>query len=201
MTGPGIHLTTEDSIVEHLIGAFNAIFNEYWWPTYTTWVSSTLDGETGVCTVDFSALDMPLSKFWDIRSVVDDTTERPISRLPETFIASKATGDKPRYIVGYPERTDKVFRVVPYTAVGTVHVNYRSRPTRIDLDTVLNVEEEYLVAAATYLYLADDGTNPGATQTAERRLQQCQRTVRDLLSDTVSLEQNPQGPVDFWWVS
>ena len=26
MTGPGIHLTTEDSIIEHLIGSFNAIF-------------------------------------------------------------------------------------------------------------------------------------------------------------------------------
>ena len=104
MTGPGIHLTTEDSIVEHLIGAFNAIFNEYWWPNYTTWRSSTLDGTTGACVVDWSALDLPLSKFWDIRAVVDDTTERPISRLPETFIASKATGDKPRYVVGYPER-------------------------------------------------------------------------------------------------
>ena len=201
VAGPGVHLTTEDSIVEHIISSFNTIFTEYWWPGYTRWQEATLDGTTGACDVDWANLDMPLTKYWDIRAVVPDESEIPLQPLPEGFLAHKSTGDRPLYITGYPERPDKVFRVVPYSATGIIHVRYRSRPVRINLDTILNVEEEYLVAAATYLYLADDGTNPGATAIAEQRVQSCQKTVRDLLSDTIPMEQYPQGPVNFWWAS
>jgi hypothetical protein len=201
MTGPGIHLTTEDSLIEHIISSFYAVFNEYWWPQYTTWFKTSLDQETGAPVHDLSQLEMPLREFYDIQDVIEDGSEMPLRVLPAGFIPTKVTGNRSMYIMPYPERPDKVFRVVPFTSQGDLHIHYRSRPININLDTVLRVDEEYLVAAAAYVYLTDDGTNPGATALARERLDATQRTVRDMLSQIIPVGGVTPGPVDYWWAS
>lgn len=206
LAGPGAQVYAEDTLLEHIVASFTTAFDDYIWPDYQVWVSSSLDETVGVCVADLSAVKdgnnvpTPLTSFIDILGVYPQGYPKALPNAPQHVIPSRITGAQSLYIIPYPQRPDKVFRVIPYTATGDIDICYKTRPSNIDLDTDLKIDEELIVCAATYLYLADDATNPTATNIALGRLQARERKVAQLLAQHIPL--GPQGTVpDFFWSS
>jgi hypothetical protein len=180
LSGPGAQTFTQDILIEHITSAFNNTFDQHTWPAYMVWVATSFDGVTGAVTAD-------LSDFSDILGVYPGTISSPLPNAPVDVVPMLMQGSSPLYIIPYPERVDKVFRVIPFTSTGDVYVNYKSSPTNIDMDTNLHVDEELLVCAATFLYLADDATNPTATNVALGRLQSQEKAVAQRLAQRFPL--------------
>jgi hypothetical protein len=207
LAGPGTQVYTQDVLLEHLTSAFNTTFDDHVWPGYQVWVTSALDGTVGVCTADLSAIKdsndrpLPLTDYLDIIGVYPDASSAPLPAAPIDVIPDLVTGTAGRYIIPYPQRPDKVFRVLPFTATGTLYIQYSSRPVNIDMDTDLKVDEELLIAAATFLYLADDATNPTATNIAMGRLQARERKVAQLMAQRIPIGARNAQPVDYYWSS
>jgi hypothetical protein len=212
LSGPGAQTFTQDILIEHITSAFNNTFDQHTWPAYMVWVATTFDGVTGAVTADLSATPVkdaqgrivdtrPLADFADILGVYPGTISSPLPNAPVDVVPMLMQGSSPLYIIPYPELVDKVFRVIPFTSTGDVYVNYKSSPTNIDMDTNLHVDEELLVCAATFLYLADDATNPTATNVALGRLQSQEKSVAQRLAQRVPLTPFGSQPVDYWWSS
>jgi hypothetical protein len=205
LSGAGAQVYAQDVLLEHLTSAFTTTFDDHIWPDHMVWVTSALDGVTGVATADLTAVKdsndrpMPLTSFLDILGVYPEGARSALPNAPMGQVPDLITGSAPRYIIAYPQRPDKVFRVLPFTATGAVYINYSSKPDDIDLDTTLYVDDELLIAAATYLYLADEGTNPTATNVALGRLQARERVVAQLLAHRLPLGGVNAQPVDYWY--
>jgi hypothetical protein len=78
-------------------------------------------------------------------------------------------GTAPQFIRSYPT-ADKLFRIVPYTATGTLDIHYRARPDEITIDSEILLDETLLTLAATYMYLSKDGSNASNTQELQAML-------------------------------
>lgn len=202
MSGPGIQISGEDAIVEHLTSAYHNYIDDYWWDEQMIWASATLDGVNGDHSLDFLQEGVRrLEYIRDLRYVIPEQSDNiPINRPPAPIYPSQVTGDKALFYVPYADPA-KMFRILPYTALGTINIYYRWREQNIDLDSELLLDEELLVAAATYLYLADDGTNPGATAVAAERLKERERQMRESHSHIIQAQSSVPGPVDYWWQS
>lgn len=207
LAGPGTQVYTQDILLEHITSAFTTTFDDHIWPGYQVWVTSALDETVGVATADLAAVvdsdgnSLALTDFFDLIGVYPSGASAPLPNAPLDVIPDLVTGTAARYIVAYPQRPDKVFRVIPYTATGSLYIQYRARPSNIDMDTNLKVDDELLVCAATFLYLADDATNPTATNIALGRLQARQRTVAQNLAQRIPLGARNAQPVDYFWSS
>lgn len=210
LSGPGAQTFTQDILIEHVTSAFNNTFDQHVWPAYHVWVKSAFDGTLGVVTADLTATPvydpngniidtLPLRAFEDILGVYPGTQQTPLPNAPMDVVPWLMQGNGPMYMIPYPERPDKVFRVIPFTSTGDVYVSYKSAPVDLDLDSDLRVDDELLIAAATYLYLADDGTNPTATNVALGRLQSQERAVAQRLAVRVPVGAYGSQPVDYWW--
>jgi hypothetical protein len=101
-------------------------------------VATSFDGVTGAVVADLSATPvkdaqdrivdtLPLGDFADILGVYPGNTSSPLPNAPMDVVPMLIQGSSPLYIIPYPERVDKVFRVIPFTTTGDVYVNYKSR--------------------------------------------------------------------------
>ena len=165
--GTSVQVYAEERIGDMIQHKFDVLFEEVWWNQFLHWQAATLDGTTGVVTIDLSTLtlngaDIGLKRFEDLERVIPGTRNRGLKRFPDVINPDNVTGDVPRFLEAIGDAT-KVFRVLPITAVGALNIHYRSKPNDFALGDSINFDTQALVLGAAADYLDDDGTNPGAT--------------------------------------
>lgn len=173
--GASVQLYSQDTIIECIKTQFDMYFDEYDWPAYDEWTFGTLDGTLGVITRDMTLVDEDeyprlLRRYEDINAVYPTGSDVQLTEVPAMVPPrSISGGTSPLYIRPY-SLNNKIFRVVPYTATGTVEIHYRARPAEINIDTTILLDETLLTLAATYMYLSKDGSNAGNTQEIQAML-------------------------------
>ncbi len=200
VTGTSVQVYAEDLIGDMIQHKFDVMFEEVWWNQFMHWLDATLDGSTGVVTVDVSALTNPLVRFEDIHSIFPGSSNRPLPRFPDFVNPDNVTGDTPQYIeaVGNAQR---IFRILPLAATVPIKVHYRSMPDAFETGDTVNFDSQALVLGSAYDYLEDDGTNPGATEKMsnmfESRVKQLKKSRAWLPH---KLDPRAAGASDEWWV-
>jgi hypothetical protein len=195
--GASVQSYAEDRIGEMIQHKFDTLFDSRFWPDHSSWATWALDGTLGVVTTDLTDL---VKRFEDIGIIYPEDSDFPITRVtPFSMNPNKFTGTTVRHFESYmATSTAKVFRVWPRAATGNLNVFYRTKPDPfIPTDTVV-FDDQVLVLGATWDYLADDGTNPDATNKMERMYLDRMDQISDNLSnDVIALDHNAGRPASF----
>lgn len=197
VSGRGVQIYAEDKIAEMLQHKFDILFDEEFWPQFYFINQYTLDGTLGVATADLTDV---LKRFVDIRFVLkgDTTTQLPI--LPTSINPFGLSGTTPAYIVANATAS-KRFNVWPKTATGTITVGLRTKPDAFEGDDTVDFDEQLLILGASYDYLEDDASNPGATQKFEAMFDSRRKQWHRMLNSLpVSLDPISQLPQSFDFV-
>lgn len=198
--GSSTQIYAEDIITTFVQDAFDELFAKAWWDAYMERVTATLDGTSGLVTTTLTDIE----NYSDIRYVYRADSDIALPRLPtENFnpIYRLSAGSTPKYIEPNYADTDKHFIVWPKTATGDVDILYRKRPADFVLSSSDDITFDSLLLEdyATYMYLEDDGTNPGATEKykikAENRLSQL---MDNESSDVIQLDPS-EGNIPYDW--
>lgn len=161
--GTGTQTYAEDRIADMVQHKFTVLFEEAFWGHLCHWYTVTLDGALGVPNESMFALSNPLRHFDDIQGIYPTGADKPLPHAPSSRNVFQYDGETPRFVAPY-NQDDKVFRIYPATATGTLEMYYRSRPPEYNPSDIVNFDNQALILGATYDYLEDDGTNPNATQ-------------------------------------
>lgn len=163
VNGTSVQTYAEDLIGEMIQHKFDVLFDMRWWPEYSDWVITTLDGVLGLPTTDFSTVSMGVKRFDDIRVVFHENSRTPLPKLPRDVDPYAASYNQAMFIEPISDRT-RLFRVWPMTATGTLRLHVRKKPNAFVPNDVVYLDDQALILGAVYDYLEDDGTNPNATQ-------------------------------------
>jgi hypothetical protein len=178
--------------------------DEYDWPLYDEWLTATLDGTLGVVTTDLSVVvpgtyERVIGNYDNIKGVYADTSSEPLPELPPGLAPDLDTGTAPMYIQAYFNNA-KLFRVVPYTSIGTVRINFRPVPEEITLNTTLYLDKTLLKLAAVYSYLSRDGTNEANTIKVGEDLMLRERQLGFKRGKPIPISNaRRQASVNRWW--
>ena len=178
VSGTGVQIYAEDRIGEMIQHKFDILFDDLYWPQFTTWETFTLDGTLGVVTDDITS---KIKRYDDIRVVYPAGTSFGLPELPaKTLNPNRLLGVTPLYIEANGANAGKIFNIWPKTATGDVDVNYRTKPDDFGPDDNIDFDSQALILGATFDYLEDDGTNPGATAKFEGMFESRRRQLRTL---------------------
>lgn len=168
VAGEGVQGYGEDSLLEKIRTAYIAVLESRWWDHLMRWEAFDLAGDNGVVTADLATDESLrfLNEYTDIRQIRSDRGHK-ILEAPDGMIPYDQTGDEPVYRKAYDN--EKLFRIIPYTAIGRVHVEFRRREPTFDLTTKPNLDDILIGWIAAHDYLSDDAANPGAAQKAAER--------------------------------
>ncbi len=161
VAGVSAQLYAEDTIVHSIQTSFDRLFKIRWWPMYSTLATYTLDGTAGKVTTDLTAL---IKQFTDIRRIWYDEDESPLMRLPSDKRPDKVTGTQARYWEPLKQEITRVFRIIPITTAGDVHVAFRTKPDDFLITDTIFLDPLLLELAAAYEYVVTDGANPGQAE-------------------------------------
>jgi hypothetical protein len=192
VSGRGTQLYAEDKVAEMIQHKFDVLFDENFWPDYTSVAQYTLDGATGIVTTDLSTL---IKRFVDIDYVMIGNTNTKLTSLPTTINPFGLSGTTPVYLAPN-NSTTRPFKVYPITATGNVTVRFRTKPATFVGEDEVKMDDQLLILGAVYDYLEDDASNPGATQKFEAmfdsRRKQWHRMLNSLPVQLDPLTQLPQ---------
>tara|TARA_Y100000310_G_scaffold96855_1_gene94568 strand:- start:376 stop:1047 length:672 start_codon:yes stop_codon:yes gene_type:complete len=165
-TGTGVQIYAEDRIAEMIQHKFDVLFEEVWWPQFTTWAQWTLDGTLGIVTTDLTDL---VKRFEDIRVIFPENSTTPLTKMsPLTTNPYELSGTQPIHYESLgptdSNLTSRVFQIWPKTATDDIIVQYRTKPDTFVATDTINFDDQALILGTTFDYLEDDGTNPNATQ-------------------------------------
>lgn len=180
VSGTGVQIYSEDVIVKFLQHKLDMLFSKRFWAHFCQWHTLTLVGSGGAHDFDFSASDVNVKHFTDIRVVYRENSDRPLPSLnSRNRNPYNITGDTPRYVeplaTAASSYATKLFRVWPLTATGTLYVHARTYPSKlVDIEGSAEVEfdADALALGAAWEYAEDDGTNPGAAQKLQTLFEQ-----------------------------
>ena len=108
-------------------------------------------------------------------------TSAALAALPSTVNPYGLSGTAPIYFAPY-NTVSKVFQVWPRSATGTLTVAGRTKPTAFVAGDTVDFDDQLLILGATYDYLEDDGSNPGATQKFEAMFDSRRKQMHRLLN-------------------
>lgn len=163
VSGENVQLYAEDRILDMLQNKYDTLFDKLWWPTLMRRLTKTLDGTSGLVTVNFTSAD--LTRFGDIRHIYIEGDVHPIPEVPLNINPAVTTGTRAKYYEPN-ETAGKIFKCYPITSTGNIIIHYRFKQAAFvdDPTAEINFDDNLLVAGVVYDYLEDDGTNPGATE-------------------------------------
>lgn len=193
-SGVDTQVYTEDRVRQALQHKFTTLFDEYWWPQFTTWQEEyQLDGSTGQVVGDLST---KIKKFTDIRNVFNAYSGYPLPRAPNNLRTRDITNP---CVQSVPNAT-KVFRIIPVTTAGAIWITYRTRPARFTNDNdLVDMDEEALILGTCWDIINDDGTNPGAEDKFRMLYNERERQLRKLMHN-MEASGNPRETIPTrWW--
>lgn len=177
VSGIDVQLHAEDQLIEMLRGVYDTLFDDFWYPEYTYFMSGTLDGTTGQITAD---IDTQILRYKDIHSVFWDEDEVP---LPQVMPGTSLNRIRRRSVMP-SANPQKVFKVVPVDETGPVHIWYRTKIADSvwednELDTQIPFDDDVLMYGVVYEFLLMDGSNDSATAEYKNKYQGRQKQMRD----------------------
>ncbi len=175
--GIDVQTHAEDQIVEMIRGVYNTLFDDFWYPEYTKYMTLTLDGTTGNHTGDVSE---QIRRFKDIHSVYYDTCDTP---LPMLSIGGAIDEINTECVVPSDD-PKKVFSILPIDSDLPVTVWYRTRIAdsvwdNDEFNTQIPFDDDVLLYGVVYEFLVMDDSNPTATATYQSKYQGRQKQMRD----------------------
>lgn len=177
LPGLDVQIHAEGQLEEMLRGVYNQLFEDFWYPEFTYFMSSTLDGVSGKLVDDISS---KVKRFADISTVYWDEDEEPLPRvLPGTALNRV----RRRSILPCSD-PKSVFQVVPADETGPVHFWYRTRIAdevwdNQLYDTVINFDDDVLLFGVVYEFLVNDDSNNRATEEYKQKFYGRQQQMRD----------------------
>lgn len=164
--GSGTQLYSEDRIAELLQQVYTINSDKFWIPEQMSWRSAPLDEAAGLPTLDWANIN----SYKDIRAIFFNSSQRPLPRLPSDmnpFTVSGTSGrfQEPLAKDDEPSTTsNRLFRIWPLTATGTVRIHARVRSTSLfrDPTNTIYFDDVAMINGAAFMYAADDGANPGS---------------------------------------
>jgi len=178
--GVSVQQYAEDTIAAILQRQFNIFFDHYWWPTYTTNREVfTLNGFDGQVIED---LTTKIKRTDDIRFIWYGSETTPLSAMPAHMNAVTFR----RYYETVPN--DKLFRIWPVTTTGYVTITYRTKPAPFLPDDDVKIDDDLLVCATCFNYLADDEDAPNAIKKFQEATAKREAQLREAMN---------RGPIPF----
>lgn len=184
VAGVSVQLYAEDHILHSIQTAFDRLFMIRWWPSYMSWTTWTLDGTAGKVTTDLTLL---VKEFTDIRGIWYDTDSETLPRVPTNMRVDRLVGTEARYWEPLKQEITRVFRILPVTTTGDVHVHYRTKPDDFGITDTIYLNPLLLELAAAYEHVVADGANPGHAEMLLGMLKEHYKTV-DAAQDDDSFE-------------
>ena len=185
-SGSGVQVYAEDRIAEMLQHAFTVLFDETFWPQFSSWQQWTLDGTLGIITTDITAL---VKRVDDIDTMFRGSTNTAITQVSNSANPFLLSGTTPIHYeqLGPSDanRVSRVFQIWPKEATGTITAHIRTRPDDFAAEDTVDFDEQALILGATYDYLEDDGTNPNATQKFQGMYEARVRQLKKMKSHAV----------------
>lgn len=192
VAGTAVQTYAEDHIAHHLQQEFNDIFEKRWWEEYSSWQTYTLDGTTGKPSSDISST---LNRITDISVMYRGGTNVRILLAPQSINPTIITGSTALFYAPVLETTpNRIFKVYPVTAVGTVDCYVRTYPGEFDDDSPVKFDADYLVLSAAKNMCATDGGGSLQLQDLEQRRQRAEERV---LRRAQSMGPVPINPVQY----
>lgn len=176
VAGLDVQIHAEGQLEEMLRGVYNSLFDDYWEPDYTKYITATLNGTTGEVLTDLSTF---ILRYKDIHTVYWNEDEDPLPRVsPGTSLGRVRT----RSIMpsGNPA---SVFKVIPTDTTEDVHIWYRTRLSDTvwenqAYDTPLEFDDEVLMLGVVYEFLFNDDSNSRATDEYKAKFAARQNQLR-----------------------
>lgn len=161
-SGLDVQTHAEDQIVEMIRNKYNLLFDDHFYTDYTYPLTTPLDGTTGQVTIDLSA---KILRYVDIHSVLPDTDDTPLPRLP---IGSNPARVQMSTIAPSQDKT-KVFQVWPNDETFDVTIWYRTRLSndvwdKAEYETEVPMDDEMLIIGCVWEFLVMDASNSIAIQ-------------------------------------
>jgi hypothetical protein len=174
--GIDVQTHAEDQLVEMLRGVYNTLFDDFWYPEYTYYMTLQLDGTTGNHTSDIAN---QVLRFKDIHSIYYDTQDTPLPLLS----VGGAISEINRECVVPSNDPAKVFKILPVDSDLTVTMWYRTRigddVWRDDkFDTQIPFDDDVLLYGVVYEFLVMDDSNQTATAEYKNKYQGRQNQMR-----------------------
>lgn len=176
-SGLDVQIHAEDQIIEMIRGVYDTLFDDFWYPEYTYFMSSTLDGMTGHVTDDLSTL---ILRYKDLHTIYWDEDENP---LPRVTTGSSVDRIRTRSVMPSSDPT-KVFKVVPFDTAGDVHFWYRTKIADSvwedqEFENQFPFDDDVIMYGVVYEFLNNDGSNNSATADYQKKYQGRQQQMRD----------------------
>ena len=155
--GISVQIYAEDRIMQMILDNYNLVVDSFAWSTISFWKDFTLAGSNGEVLEDVSK---DITSYGDILAIVPkDNSTYSLRNLHSSTPPSEIEGTEPAYFRPHPTNTTKVFQIIPYNAVGILHVHAKGKLNTnqiITPDTIIPFDSDYLVYAVCCDYLADD---------------------------------------------
>jgi len=178
--GVSVQQYAEDTLAAILQRQFNIFFDHYWWPTYTTNREMfTLNGQDGQVIED---LTQKIKRSDDIRYIWYESEPTPLAAMPPHLNSVTFR----RYYETVPN--NKLFRIVPMTTTGRVTLTYRTKPAPFLANDDVKLDDDLLVCATCFNYLADDEDAPNAIKKFSEATAKREAQLREALN---------KGPIPF----
>lgn len=186
--GTSVQTYAEDRIKLMVIEKFETLFDEIFWNRHTVWKPFTLDGLTGTLVENVSDFFDRLS---DINRISVSNNNVPLTSLSASLIPDLITGSSPKFYTQH-ENSSKVVKIVPFTSVGKVYINYRVRPKIADVGDEVPFDENCIVYAVCADYLSDDGDAQNSSKFNELFHQRLEKLKSMDNNDITSFSSNGQ---------
>jgi hypothetical protein len=190
--GVSVQQYAEDTLASILQRQFNIFFDHYWWPTYTTNRELfTLNGNTGEVIED---LVPKIKRSDDIRFIWLGNSTTPLSAMPPQLNAVTFRN----FYETVP--TAKLFRVVPITTTGSVTITYRTKPAPFMPNDEVMLDDDLLVCATCFNYLADDEDAPNAIKKFQDATAKREAQLREAMNKgPIPFGAPAASPMTDWW--
>lgn len=155
-SGTSVQIYAEDRIAMMLQRCYNQLFDDHYWTDTIEWFKYTLSGFDGLCNED---VGKDITSFHDIMNIsTENNPQYSLRKLHTTTNPYLIVGDTPAYYTS-TNIENKIFRIVPFDAKGTIYVQARKRITEFDEETIVNIDPDLLVLHVCWEYCIDDGNN------------------------------------------
>ena len=158
--GTSVQIYAEDRIMQMIIDNYRLVVDSFMWSGLSFWKEYTLAGSNGEV---LENVKEDIKNFGDIIAIVPkDAPSYSLKRLQSSTPITEIEGTSPAYYTNNYENPEKIFKVVPLTAIGSVIVHAKgtiSTNTLLTPRDIIPFDSDYLVYAVCAEYLADDGNS------------------------------------------
>lgn len=171
VNGTAVQTYTEPLIYQAIQVIFDMMFRKRFWDHLTDWYERTVDGTTGLVTVD---MDTICKGFEDIECIYLNDFSRQLVK-PYDMRYKVVNGSAAMYYTpivynsASPDLfTKKIIQFWPVTATSVVAMRIRTKPADFVPQDIVPFPSDIIAMGAAWKLLESDGINPTAAQVSQQ---------------------------------